>query len=91
MRRSTVVGREVRGLGSLRAAARAWLIPAALAVAAGCGGKDTDLDGFRDDDCAPSDPSVFPGAPESCNGIDDDCDGFIDEGVTVLASQSRFA
>jgi hypothetical protein len=31
-------------------------------------------------DCAPYDPSIHPGAPETCNGLDDNCDGNIDEG-----------
>jgi hypothetical protein len=37
---------------------------------------DTDLDGVPDsEDCAPEDPSVYPGAPELCNGLDENCDG----------------
>jgi hypothetical protein len=32
-------------------------------------------------DCAPSDPSVHPGATETCNGRDDNCDGRADERV----------
>jgi hypothetical protein len=44
---------------------------------------DADGDGSLDeDDCAPDDPSVFPGATETCNEIDDNCDGQVDEGVT---------
>lgn len=34
-----------------------------------------------DTDCDDTEPSVFPGAPESCNERDDDCDGVADEGV----------
>jgi hypothetical protein len=37
---------------------------------------DTDLDGVPDsEDCAPEDPSVYPGAWELCNGLDENCDG----------------
>jgi hypothetical protein len=45
-------------------------------------GGDTDGDGTADaDDCAPTDPAIFPGAGERCdNGIDDDCDGAVDNG-----------
>ena len=41
---------------------------------------DTDGDGVNDeDDCAPEDPYVFPGADEICNdGQDNDCDELID-------------
>jgi hypothetical protein len=47
---------------------------------------DSDGDGWDDDqDCAPYDPMVSPGANEVCNGIDDDCDGLVDEGCCVVA------
>ena len=45
---------------------------------------DRDEDGARDgDDCAASDPAVFPGATEGCNGIDDDCANGADDGLPV--------
>ena len=45
---------------------------------------DTDGDGVPDaEDCAPTDPSVFPGATETCDGIDEDCDGAVDEGLSA--------
>jgi len=41
---------------------------------------DQDADGVADsEDCAPDDPSVFPGADEICDGVDQDCDGQVDE------------
>jgi hypothetical protein len=39
--------------------------------------NDTSID---EEDCAPTNPAIFPGAQEECNGIDDDCDEIIDEG-----------
>ena len=44
---------------------------------------DNDLTGDQDD-CAPLDPDIHPGAEELCNGKDDNCDGQIDEGFTDL-------
>ncbi|MEZ4241944.1 MAG: putative metal-binding motif-containing protein, partial [Myxococcota bacterium] len=50
-----------------------WL----LVAVAGCGDPDRDYAGFADgDDCAPDDPFVYPGAPDTpADGIDSDCDG----------------
>jgi hypothetical protein len=41
------------------------------------------LAGYADQpgDCAPTDATKFPGAPEICNYFDDNCDGRVDEGV----------
>ena len=46
-------------------------------------------------DCAPLDPSKFPGASEQCNNLDDDCDGVPDTAEATFAdsdgpSTSRF-
>jgi len=41
---------------------------------------DNDLSA-DEDDCAPFNAAVKPGAPEICNGIDDDCEGDVDEGL----------
>ena len=39
---------------------------------------DDDDDGVLDgDDCAPTDPAIFPGATEACDATDSDCDGSI--------------
>ena len=47
---------------------------------ADCIDEDDDNDGIVDnDDCAPTDDDIFPGAKESCNSLDDDCDEAIDE------------
>ena len=62
------------------------------------GFADTDLDGFKDcidtdddgdgtaddDDCAPLDGKVHPGADELCNGQDDNCNNDTDEGFAAL-------
>jgi hypothetical protein len=41
---------------------------------------DTDDDGWQNQaDCAPKDPTTFPGARERCDGIDNDCDRDVDE------------
>ncbi len=47
---------------------------------------DDDMDGdeaLNDEDCAPLDPAVHPGADELCNLADDDCDGQVDEEVAT--------
>jgi hypothetical protein len=38
-------------------------------------------------DCAPFDPTKFPGAPETCNGLDDNCNGVrdLDEPASAFA------
>jgi hypothetical protein len=44
---------------------------------------DDDGDGsLDDDDCAPLDPTIAPGANEVCDGIDSDCDGDLVDGAT---------
>jgi hypothetical protein len=41
---------------------------------------DADSDGFADDDdCAPDDPAINPGAVEVCDGVDNDCSGLVDD------------
>lgn len=46
---------------------------------------DADGDGVSDaEDCNPTDPDVFPYAPERANGVDDDCDGRVDEGTVLV-------
>ena len=41
---------------------------------------DSDGDGDLDEtDCAPTDPTIYTGAPELCNALDDDCDGVVDD------------
>jgi hypothetical protein len=46
-----------------------------------CTDGDDDGDGSLDgDDCGPTNPAIFPGAPEACDSIDSDCDGDLVEG-----------
>lgn len=46
----------------------------------GTGTDDSDCDGSHgDEDCAPFDPAVHPGANETCDGKDNNCNGQYDE------------
>jgi hypothetical protein len=41
-----------------------------------CTDLDDDGDSFPDSvDCAPTDPVIYPNAPETCDNVDSDCDG----------------
>lgn len=54
-----------------------------------CVDPDDDGDGALDTvDCAPLDPSVFPGAPEIVDGRDNDCDGIVDNGWIEICGDS---
>ncbi len=46
--------------------------------------NDPDGDGFVcDEDCAPNDPAVYPGAFDSCGDlIDQDCNGWVDDDLS---------
>ena len=35
------------------------------------------------DDCGPTDPGTYPGAPERCSGIDNDCNGTVDDNIDL--------
>ena len=77
------IGAEWTCEGDNRARCEAGIVtrePCALGCVAGLcetTPSDSDGDGAPDtSDCAPSDPSVFPGASELCDdGVDQDCDG----------------
>ncbi len=66
----------------------AWLL-SSLFVAVACAPdpKDRDADGALDaEDCAPADPFVYPGAPDTPgDGLDSDCDG-VDPGYDYLGA-----
>jgi hypothetical protein len=46
-------------------------------VVEACAQPDGSVD--RPGDCAPTDPTRYPGAPERCNNVDDNCNGLPDD------------
>jgi hypothetical protein len=55
----------------------------------GCEGEILSPDVAGCGDCAPGDPTRYPGAPERCNGLDDDCDGSLaDDGADECGGAS---
>jgi len=49
---------------------------------ADCVDPDIDGDGWpNEEDCAPRDPAIHPGATEVCDGVDNNCSGVVDDGV----------
>lgn len=58
-----------------------------LGVCSAC--FDPDRDGYGigreclGEDCDPTDPLVYPGAPELCDGLDNNCNGTVDEGFDL--------
>jgi hypothetical protein len=64
----------------------AWRESAVTAECSGSGGSTTDSDGDGWDDsedCAPTDPSIHPGAEEVCDGVDNNCSDSVDDGLTA--------
>jgi hypothetical protein len=50
---------------------------------------DQDGDGWQDnEDCGPTNPAIYPGAPEFCDGRDSNCDG--DRSDSGVASTLQF-
>lgn len=46
--------------------------------------SDIDGDGIADsDDCNPTDPTIYPNAPELCDSIDNNCDGLIESAPII--------
>ncbi len=86
----TVQGSAVRALALAPIARhpdRVWFaLLLACAPAPAPAAPDADGDGVADaDDCAPGDPSVFPGQIDACDGLDQDCDFLVDEDAPTAA------
>jgi len=55
-----------------------------------CVDQDTDGDGEDDaTDCGPTDPTIYPGAPEACDAIDSNCDGDLVDGFANFDGDSE--